>query len=50
MHETLIERGYPKEKLDANKQPYSFCSQETAGLVLNNVTHWMPLPKPPALN
>lgn len=26
---------------------HAFCSQEIRGLVLNGVTHWMPLPEPP---
>lgn len=30
-----------------NNGGYSFCSQEIQGNVLNDVTHWMPLPESP---
>lgn len=47
MNKQLRAKGYPEEQWDINKKPYSFCSQEISGNVLNNVTHWMPLPERP---
>jgi Protein of unknown function (DUF551) len=47
MNKTLRANGYPEEQWNANTKPYSFCSQEIRGNVLNGVTHWMPLPSPP---
>lgn len=32
---------------EGQKTGSAFCSQEIKGNVLNNVTHWMPLPIPP---
>jgi hypothetical protein len=47
MNKTLRANGYPEEQWEPGKKPYSFCSQEIKGNVLNGVTHWMPLPEPP---
>lgn len=43
MNKALEAAGYPQEKWDESRNPYSFCSQENKGQVLNGVTHWMPL-------
>jgi len=47
MNETLYKSGYGNEAVDVKKHPYYFVSQEVRQHTFNNVSHWMPLPKPP---
>lgn len=46
MNANLKLRGYKEECWDEIEKPYSFCSQEIRGFILNGVTHWMPLVPP----
>lgn len=47
MNKKLTENGYSHEAWNEQTKPYSFASQERHGLILNGVTHWMPLPEMP---
>jgi hypothetical protein len=47
MNKQLVSKGYPQEQWNAEVKPFSFCSQEVRGNILNGVTHWMPLPEAP---
>jgi hypothetical protein len=44
MHETLIKHGVTPEE---DTEDYVFASQEIRGMILNKITHWMPLPAAP---
>jgi hypothetical protein len=47
MNKLLKKKGLPEKRLNETDRPYGFCSQEVRGNILNDVTHWMPLPEPP---
>jgi hypothetical protein len=38
---------YANECVDTDKHPYYFVSQEVRQHTFKNVSHWMPLPRPP---
>jgi uncharacterized protein DUF551 len=47
MNKVLGSKGFPEELWKPDEKPYSFCSQERNGMILNGVTHWMHLPEKP---
>lgn len=47
MNEELMKTPYANERVDVNKNPYYFVSQEVRQHTFKKVSHWMPLPTAP---